>query len=165
MSLFYLGIFCAVSWTRIFFHTLTIWWTLSSFNRCLFLWSIFRCHLSILYSLSPTLPPVEFWKGFHWTTFASFNIRMPLILCLYIYCNNNSYLLFSQMRLLIEHMKETCESTQVAQSIKHPILGFSSGHDLRVVGSSLTSGPARSVESASDSLSLSVPLTFSQVNK
>ena len=42
----------------------------------------------------------------------------------------------------------------MAQLVKHPILNFSSGHDIRVVRSSLGSGSALSVESAWDSLSL-----------
>ena len=36
--------------------------------------------------------------------------------------------------------------TWVTQSDKHPTLGFGSGHDLRVVRSSLTSGSALGVE-------------------
>ena len=40
-----------------------------------------------------------------------------------------------------------------AQSIGHPTLGFSSGHDLRVVGSGPVSGSVLSVESAVCSLS------------
>ena len=48
----------------------------------------------------------------------------------------------------------------VAQSPKHLILDFGSGHDLRVVRSSLTSGSMLGVESALDSLSPSpsIPL-------
>ena len=41
----------------------------------------------------------------------------------------------------------------MAQSVKHPNLAFSSGHDLRAVRSSLTSGFALGVECAWDSLS------------
>ena len=44
----------------------------------------------------------------------------------------------------------------VAQSIEHPTLDFSSGHDLWVLGSSPTSGFMHSRESAGDSLSLSI---------
>ena len=36
----------------------------------------------------------------------------------------------------------------MAQSVKHPTLDFGSGHDLRVVGSSPTSGSVLSAESA-----------------
>ena len=41
-----------------------------------------------------------------------------------------------------------------AQSVERPTLDLSSGHDPRVVGSSLASGSALSVEPAWDSLSL-----------
>ena len=47
----------------------------------------------------------------------------------------------------------------VAQSVKHPTLGFSSGNDLRVVRSSPNSVHGLSMESAGDSLSLSLSLT------
>ena len=48
-----------------------------------------------------------------------------------------------------------------AQSVEHPTLDFSSGHDPRVVGSSPTSGSVLSMEPAWDSPSLSLPLPFS----
>jgi len=44
----------------------------------------------------------------------------------------------------------------VAQSVEYPTLGFSSGRDLRVVRSGSASDSAFSVESALDSLSLSL---------
>ena len=44
--------------------------------------------------------------------------------------------------------------TWVVQSVKCPILNFSSGHDLTVMGSSPTLGSAQGMESAWDSLSL-----------
>ena len=46
-----------------------------------------------------------------------------------------------------------------AQSVEHPTLDFSSGHDARVVGSSPVPGSALSVEPAWDSLSLSLSLS------
>jgi len=46
----------------------------------------------------------------------------------------------------------------VAQSFKHPTLGFGSGHDLEAVRSSPAWGSALSVESAWDSLPLSLTL-------
>jgi len=46
----------------------------------------------------------------------------------------------------------------VVQLVKHPTLGFGSGADLGVMGSSPMSGFALSVESAGDSLPL--PLTL-----
>ena len=61
----------------------------------------------------------------------------------------------------------------MAQLVEHPVLDFSSGHDLRVKGS----GSTFSVESAGDSspsfsfplpelsCSLAVLLSFSQINK
>ena len=45
----------------------------------------------------------------------------------------------------------------MAQAVEHPALGFSSGHGLRVVGSSPTWGSMLSKESAWDSLSPSLP--------
>ena len=48
----------------------------------------------------------------------------------------------------------------VAQSVGHLALGFGSGHDLLVVGSSPASGSLYSVESASDSVSLSLSLSL-----
>ena len=52
----------------------------------------------------------------------------------------------------------------MAKSVKCPTLGFSLGHDLRVVRSSPASGSVLIVETASDSLSLPLPcsLSFSQ---
>ena len=49
----------------------------------------------------------------------------------------------------------------MAQSGNHPPLGFSSGHDLVVVGSSPVLGSAFNAESASDYLSLSYILSLS----
>ena len=57
------------------------------------------------------------------------------------------------------------------QSVKHPTLGFGSGPDLRVMGSSPGSGSVLSAESARDSLSLSLwscplpTLSVSKLNK
>ena len=48
--------------------------------------------------------------------------------------------------------------TWVAQPVKYQILDLGSGHDLGVVGSSLTSGSAQCVEPVWDSLSLSLSL-------
>jgi len=45
----------------------------------------------------------------------------------------------------------------VAQSVECPTLNFSSGRNLRVVGSSPKSGSVLSMESAADSLSPSTP--------
>ena len=61
----------------------------------------------------------------------------------------------------------------VAPSVKHPTLGFGSGHELVVVGLSPVLDSALSMESASDSLSLSLSfslsfslsLPLSQINK
>ena len=54
----------------------------------------------------------------------------------------------------------------MAQPVEHLTLGVSSGPDLRVTGSSPVSGSMLSVESASDSLSLSPSsLSLSQINK
>ena len=41
-------------------------------------------------------------------------------------------------KVVIKSIKRTCESRSiwVAQLVKHPTLGFSSGYDLRVLGSS-----------------------------
>ena len=52
----------------------------------------------------------------------------------------------------------TKRGTWMVQSVQHLTLDFSSGRDLKVVGSSLMSGSELSVESASDSLSLSLLL-------
>ena len=52
--------------------------------------------------------------------------------------------------------RATLWGTWVAQSVKYPILGFGSGHDLAIVGSSPKPGSVLSSESASDSLSLSL---------
>ena len=49
----------------------------------------------------------------------------------------------------------------MAQLVKCPTLGFGSGHDLRVMGSSLEPGSLLSGESAQDSLSLTLPLSLS----
>ena len=46
----------------------------------------------------------------------------------------------------------------MAQSVEGLTLDFGAGHDPRVVGLSLALGPALSVGSAYDSLSLSLPL-------
>ena len=48
----------------------------------------------------------------------------------------------------------------MARTVKHLTLGFGSGHDLRVVGSSHTLGSALSVESAGDFLTPSLPLPW-----
>ena len=56
----------------------------------------------------------------------------------------------------------------MTQPVGHVTLGFSSGHDLRVVRLSPATGSAlhTDAESASDSLSLSLPtLPLSQINK
>lgn len=53
--------------------------------------------------------------------------------------------------------KVTLGSTWGAQSIKQPILDFSWGHDLWVVGLSPTSGSMLGVDPASDFLSLPLP--------
>ena len=56
----------------------------------------------------------------------------------------------------------------VVQSVEHPTLGFSSGHDLRVMRSRPVSGSKLSEESAKVSLPLPLPLptlSFSKMNK
>ena len=57
----------------------------------------------------------------------------------------------------------------VAQSVKRPTLGFSSGCDLRAVRPSPRSGSVLSMPSVWDSLPLPLPflleLSFSQANK
>ena len=57
--------------------------------------------------------------------------------------------------------KNKNRGTWVAQSIKHPTLDFSSGHDLTVVRLSPTLSSTLSMESAWDSLSLFLPLLLS----
>ena len=49
----------------------------------------------------------------------------------------------------------------MAQSVKCPTLGFRSGHDLRVMGSSTTLGSALSIEPDWDTLSLTLSLSLS----
>ena len=56
----------------------------------------------------------------------------------------------------------------MAQSVKHPTLDFSSGHDLQVMGWGPTMGSMLSVEPVWDSVSLSLsvpspPLTFFKI--
>jgi len=58
----------------------------------------------------------------------------------------------------------------VSPSVGRPTLGFGSGHDLEVVGSSPASGSVLSAESASGSFCLSLSFTvfclsLSQINK
>ena len=50
----------------------------------------------------------------------------------------------------------------MAQSVKHPVLDFGSGHDLSVVRSSPASGSTLSVESARASLCLSLSLFLNE---
>ena len=50
---------------------------------------------------------------------------------------------------------------RVARLVKHPTLGFDSGHDLKVLGSSPEWGSLLSDESACDSLSLSLSFSLS----
>ena len=49
---------------------------------------------------------------------------------------------------VLEIKADNFRSIWVAQSVEHPTHDFSSGHDLRTVGSSPTSGSALSVEPA-----------------
>ena len=57
--------------------------------------------------------------------------------------------------------KNICRGAWVAQVVKRPTLGFSSGHDLTVMRSSPASGSPRSVEPAWDSLSFPLALPHS----
>ena len=56
------------------------------------------------------------------------------------------------LNIVLLYKKLQKRGTQVAQSVKHQVLDFSSGHDLRVVRSSPMSGSMPGTESARNSL-------------
>jgi len=71
----------------------------------------------------------------------------PLPCCLVMHKNGGIYLFPYPIDIGLNNV--TCfRGAWMGQLVEHPILGFSSGHDLRVLGSSPTSGSVISMESA-----------------
>ena len=72
--------------------------------------------------------------------------------------------------MILVTVKSSTERAWLVHSVKHLCLDFSSGHDLRVVGSRLKWGSVLSAESAGDTIhgpssSLKLSLSLSVINK